>query len=70
MERELLAELPANMRDKILGKIVVLHPPQEVLSEKAPDREYDAENPIRFILVGGRHFSAKVAERYCRHLKA
>jgi len=56
MERELLAELPANMRDTILEKIVVLHPPQEVLSEKAPHREYDAENPIRFILVGDAFF--------------
>ncbi|MGI6258395.1 MAG: glycosyltransferase family 4 protein [Anaerolineaceae bacterium] len=56
MERDLLAELPANMRDTILEKLVVIHPPQEVLSEKAPDREYDAENPIRFILVGAAFF--------------
>lgn len=56
MERDLLAELPATARDRILEKLVVIHPPQEVLSEKAPHRHYDTENPIRFVLVGAAFF--------------
>ena len=56
MERDLLAELPSDARDRILEKLVVIHPSQEVLSEKAPRRQYDAENPIRFVLVGAAFF--------------
>ena len=56
MERDLLAELPTDARDRILEKLVVIHPSQEVLSEKAPRRQYDAENPIRFVLVGAAFF--------------
>lgn len=56
MQRDLLSELPVEDREVILQKLVVLHPPQEVLREHIEVRNYDLANPIRFILVGAGFF--------------
>lgn len=56
MQRNLLSELPADNRETILNKLVVLHPPQEVLREHVEARKYDLANPIRFVLVGAGFF--------------
>ncbi|HZK17537.1 MAG TPA: glycosyltransferase family 4 protein [Anaerolineaceae bacterium] len=55
-QRDLLSELPFEERDSILEKMVVLHPPQEVLRLQVEQRQYDHSNPIRFILVGNGFF--------------
>ena len=56
MQRDLLSELPVEKREAIMSKLVVLHPPQEVLRELVEERQYDATNPIRFFLVGAGFF--------------
>jgi glycosyltransferase involved in cell wall biosynthesis len=56
MQRDLLTELPFEERETILKKMVVLHPPQDVLVEKPIESHYDNSNPIRFILVGAAFF--------------
>lgn len=56
MQRDLLRELPAESRERILEKLLVLHPPQEVILEEPIVRQYDASRPIRFILVGAAFF--------------
>ena len=56
MQRDLLSELPVEDREAISNKLVVLHPPQEVLRESVEIRNYDLTNPIRFILVGAGFF--------------
>lgn len=56
MQRDLLTELPFEERETILKKMVVLHPPQEVIVDQPVKRHYDNSNPIRFILVGAAFF--------------
>ncbi len=56
MQRDLLTELPFEERETILKKMIVLHPPQELLVEQPASRHYDNSNPIRFILVGAAFF--------------
>jgi len=56
MQKDILSELPLEQRESILQKLVVLHPPQEVLREQIEARNYDLANPIRFILVGAGFF--------------
>ena len=56
MQKDILSELPLDQRESILQKLVVLHPPQEVLREQIQARNYDLANPIRFILVGAGFF--------------
>ncbi len=55
-QRNLLAELPFEERQIIFDKMIVLHPPQEVLRLQVEQRQYDHYNPIRFILVGNGFF--------------
>lgn len=56
MQRDLLSELPAENRETVMKKLIVLHPPQELLREQVEARHYDSGNPIRFILVGAGFF--------------
>lgn len=56
MQRDLLLELPVESSETILNKVVVLHPPQEVLREYVEARNYDPAHPIRFIIVGAGFF--------------
>ncbi len=56
MQRDLLSELPSDTRDTILDKMIVLHPPQELLVEQPQKREYSNSQPIRFILIGDAFF--------------
>jgi len=56
MQRDLLTELPFEERETILKKMVVLHPPQELIVDQPANRQYDNSNPIRFILVGAAFF--------------
>lgn len=56
MQRDLLTELPFEQQETILKKMVVLHPPQEIIVEQPIKRQYDNSNPIRFILVGAAFF--------------
>ena len=56
MQRDLLTELPSDTRDAILEKLIVLHPPQELLVSQPKNREYDSGEPIKFILVGDAFF--------------
>lgn len=62
MQRDLLCELPSDVQHTISEKIVVLHPPQEVLLEEPTSRIYDAANPIRFVLIGAGFFRKGGAE--------
>jgi len=55
-QQDFLKELPIEDREVILSKLIVLHPPQEVLTEQPVKRAYDNANPIRFILVGAGFF--------------
>ena len=55
-QRDLLAELPFEERENILGKMVVVHPPQPVLKQQQEEARYDSSHPIRFILVGDAFF--------------
>ena len=56
MQQDVLSQLSVEERESILQKLVVLHPPQEVLREQIEARNYDLANPIRFILVGAGFF--------------
>ena len=56
IQRDLLTELPFEERETILKKMIVLHPPQEVLVDDPVNRRIDHSNPIRFILVGAAFF--------------
>lgn len=56
MQRDLLSELPTDTRDTILEKMIVLHPPQELLVEQPQKRDYSDSQPIRFILIGDAFF--------------
>lgn len=56
LQRDLLTELPFEERETILKKLVVLHPPQEIIVNKPVKRYYDNADPIRFILVGAAFF--------------
>lgn len=56
MQNDLLLELPFEEREGILNKTIVLHPPQETFVDQPVQRQYDAVNPIRFILVGSGFF--------------
>lgn len=56
MQNDLLLELPFEERESILNKTIVLHPPQETFVDQPVLRQYDAANPIRFILVGSGFF--------------
>lgn len=56
MQKDILSELPLEQRESILQKLIVLHPPQEILREKIEARNYDMDNPIRFILIGAGFF--------------
>lgn len=55
-QRDLLTELPFEDREVILGKMVVLHPPQDVLVEQPVEHHHDSSQPIRFCLVGDGFF--------------
>ncbi len=55
-QRDLLTELPSEDREVILGKMVVLHPPQDVLVEQPVEHHHDSSQPIRFCLVGDGFF--------------
>lgn len=55
-ERDLLSELPFEDREVILNKMVVLHPPQDVLVEQPVEHQYGSSQPIRFCLVGDGFF--------------
>ena len=56
MQTDLLMELPYEDQEIIRKKIIVIHPPQEVLVDQAVRREYDDQHPIRLILVGDGFF--------------
>jgi glycosyltransferase involved in cell wall biosynthesis len=56
MQQDLLSELPFEEREVIRKKMIVLHPPQEILAEQPAKRAYNRANPIRFILVGAGFF--------------
>lgn len=56
IQKDLLREFPAEFSRPILNKLMVLHPPQEVLSEVKPMRAPTAEEPLRFVLVGAAFF--------------
>lgn len=56
IQRDLMSEFSSDYAEPILAKMRVLAPPQEVLGEPKPGREYSAENPMRFILTGGAFF--------------
>jgi len=56
MQRDLLSELPAENTETVMKKLIVLHPPQELLREQVEARHYDSGNPIRLILVGAGFF--------------
>lgn len=56
MQKDLLKDFPAEYAQPILDKMRVLHPPQEALVPEVTAREYSAESPINFILVGAAFF--------------
>lgn len=56
IQSDLLTELPFEERETILKKMVVLHPPQELLVELPLQKQYSSFDPIRFILVGSGFF--------------
>ncbi len=56
MQTDLLMELPYEDQEIIRKKMIVIHPPQEVLVDQPIQREYDARNPIRLIMVGDGFF--------------
>ena len=56
IQSDLLTELPFEERETILKKMVVLHPPQELLVESPLQKQYSSSDPIRFILVGSGFF--------------
>lgn len=56
IQKDLLREFPAEFSRPILNKLMVLHPPQEVLSKVKPMRAPTAEEPLRFVLVGAAFF--------------
>jgi glycosyltransferase involved in cell wall biosynthesis len=56
IQRDLLIELPFEEREIILEKLIVLHPPQELLVNQPDKRDYGLSNPIRFVLVGAGFF--------------
>ncbi len=56
IQSDLLTELPFEERETILKKMVVLHPPQELLVESPLQKQYSSFDPIRFILVGSGFF--------------
>ena len=56
MQKDLLKDYPAEYAQPILDKMRVLHPPQETLVQEVITREYSAEKPIKFILVGAAFF--------------
>lgn len=56
IQSDLLTELPFEERETILKKMVVLHPPQEILEESPLQKQYSSSDPIRFILVGSGFF--------------
>ncbi len=56
IQKDLLREFPAEFSQPILNKLMVLHPPQEVLSKVKPMRAPTAEEPLRFVLVGAAFF--------------
>lgn len=51
-EQDLLTELPFEDRQVILNKMIVLHPPQDLLVEQPVEHQHDSSQPIRFCLVG------------------
>lgn len=55
-QRDLLTELPFEDRETILNKMVVLHPPQDVLLEQPVEHHHSSSQPIRFCLVGDGFF--------------
>lgn len=55
-QRDYLSELPSDIADAILSKMLVLAPPQELLVNEVKPKKYDRKNPIRFILVGAGFF--------------
>ncbi len=56
MQTDLLMELPYEDQETIRKKMVVIHPPQEVLVDQPVRRDYDDRHPIRLILVGSGFF--------------
>lgn len=56
MQSDLLMELPYEDQEIIRKKMIVLHPPQEVLVDQTVQRDYDDQHPIRLILVGSGFF--------------
>ena len=56
MQKDLLSEIPVDKRGTILNKLIVLHPPQDVLREQLEPRKYNTKSPIRFVLVGASFF--------------
>ena len=56
MQTDLLMELPYEDQEIIRKKMIVIHPPQEVLVDQPVQRDYDDQHPIRLILVGEGFF--------------
>jgi len=56
MQADLLMELPYEDQEVIRKKMVVIHPPQEVLVDQAVLRDYDDQHPIRLFLLGDGFF--------------
>lgn len=56
MQRDLLASFPTDYSKPILAKMQVLYPPQILLVDSSPARQFSASNPIRFIMVGAAFF--------------
>jgi glycosyltransferase involved in cell wall biosynthesis len=55
MQRQLLGEF-SSYREKIERKLVVMHPPQEVLVSQFADKQIDLQGRIKFMFVGGAFF--------------
>ncbi len=55
-QRKFLSEISSEYSESILAKLCVLQPAQEILVERVTPREYDQQNPIRFVFVGAGFF--------------
>jgi glycosyltransferase involved in cell wall biosynthesis len=55
MQREFLKEFP-EYQEKILKKMLVMHPPQKALMSEYSDKKIDISGKIRFIFVGSLFF--------------
>ena len=55
-QRKFLSQISSEFSEPILAKLRVIHPAQEPLVDSVTPREYDQQNPIRFVMVGAGFF--------------